>query len=445
MKPLDALRGLLPRRSRPRPPTAMDRFEVTGLHDLASTIEFRRDSAATAMAVFFSALGLFVVAGLWIGTFSKQETMRGIVLGTKGGQRIVATVGGTVSAVWVKQGEAVRSGQRLLTIVPQQTAAGAQSLSESDLNALKRQKDNSERQIAELKAVMARDADDIADFSRSMQELAGNLRDQERELKDAVSAQEALVAKMRGYLKVGYATRDTVTLQEQARQTYVGNLADVRLQLAQLQTTALERRRTVQQSGTLNAGKLAELERLLSELDARIERAKSAVATDIITVASGRMAAVTVREGSEIEVGDTVAAVGDPDAPITIGLQAPSKTMGLLAIGQRVVLKYDAFPYKTFGVKYGRIVSVSAQPTTLPKEDEEQLALASPAAAQAAQRTPPQSKYLIEVEPEEKTIMAYGVERPLLIGSTLSADVVVERRRLIDWVLDPILAMRGRT
>ena len=40
--------------------------------------------------------------------------------------------------------------------------------------------------------------------------------------------------------------------------------------------------------------------------------------------------------------------------------------------------------------------------------------------------------------------MAYGKERPILIGSTLSADVVVEKRRLIDWVLDPVLAMRGR-
>ena len=30
-------------------------------------------------------------------------------------------------------------------------------------------------------------------------------------------------------------------------------------------------------------------------------------------------------------------------------------------------------------------------------------------------------------------------------NATLTADLIVERRRLIDWVLDPIRALRGRT
>lgn len=445
MQPLETLRSLFTRKPRHKPQSLMDRFEVTGLHDLSSTIEFRRDSAANLMTIFFVALALFLIAGMWLGTFSKQETMRGIVLGTKGGQRIVATVAGTVSGIWAKQGDTVVSGQKLLTIVPRQTAAGEQSLSETDLRALSQQKENATRQMAEIEALMQRDAQDLADFDASLRTLSANLAAQEREIEAAVAEQQDLVSKMRRYLKIGYATRDNVTLQEQARQDYSRKLADVRLQIAQLSTTALERRRAVQQGNTAAAGQLSELARLVSELEARIGRAKSAIAADIITVASGKVAAVTVREGSEVEVGDMVAAVGDPDAPIMIGMQAPSKTMGLLAVGQRVVLKYDAFPYKTFGVKYGRIVSISAQPTTLPREDQQQLAIADPNAAQAADRTPPQSKYLIEVEPEDKSIMAYGVERPILIGSTLTADVIVERRRLIDWVLDPILAMRGRT
>lgn len=441
----ETLRNLFARKPRQKPQSLMDRFEVTGLHDLSSTIEFRRDSAANLMTIFFVALALLLVVGMWFGTFSKQETMRGIVLGTKGGQRIVASVSGTVSGIWARQGDTVSSGQKLITIVPQQTAAGAQSLSESDLQALRQQKENATRQMAEIKALMERDERDLADFDASLETLSANLKAQERDIEAAVVEQQALVSKMQRYLKVGYATRDNVTLQEQARQDYSRKLAEVRLQIAQLSTTALERRRAVQQGNTASAGQLSELTRLVAELAARIERAKSAIATDIITVASGQVAAVTVREGSEVEVGDMVAAIGDPDAPIMIGMQAPSKTMGLLAIGQRVVLKYDAFPYKTFGVKYGRIVSISAQPTTLPREDEQQLAIADPNAAKAADRAPPQSKYLIEVEPEDKSIMAYGVERPILIGSTLTADVIVERRRLIDWVLDPILAMRGRT
>lgn len=445
MKLRDLIGRLIPARSPAKPKGSMDRFEVTGLHELSSTIELRRDTAANLMVLFFAALTVFIAASMWLGTFSKQETMRGIVIGSKGGQRITSIVGGTVSKIWVKQGQSVKAGQRLITVIPQQTSAGAGSLSRSDLLSLTEQKANSEGQMSEIQAAMSDDAKDLDAFERNLLDLAANLKGQERELQKAAAAQEETVNKMRSYLKRGYTTRESVTAQERAWQEYNQQLASVRMQMTQLASTRIEQRRTVQQNYNANVSRLAELDRMVSELDARIQRAKSAIATDIISVADGQVAAINVREGSEVLVGDTIAAIGNPEAPFTIGLQAPSKTMGLLTIGQTVVLKYDAYPYKTFGVKRGRIIAISSQPVTLPKEDEQQMALMNPALAKSAEANPPQSKFLVEVEPEDKTINAYGEERQILIGSTLSADVIVEHRRLIDWVLDPIHAMRGRT
>lgn len=445
MKLHDLIRRLVPARSPAMPKAVMDRFEVTGLHELSSTIELRRDTAGNLMVLFFVALAVFISASLWFGTFSKQETMRGIVIGSKGSQRITSIVGGTVSKIWVEQGQPVKVGQRLITIIPQQTAAGESSLSNADLLSLTEQKQNALTQISEIQATMAHDAEDLDAFERNLLELASNLKGQERVLRDAAVAQENTVAKMRDYLKRGYATRESVTAQERAWQEYNQQLASVRMQMTQLASTRIEQRRTVQLTYNTNVSRLAELDRMVSELDARILRAKSAIATDIISVADGQVAAINVREGSEVLVGDTVAAIGNPEEPFTIGLQAPSRTMGLLTIGQTVVLKYDAYPYKTFGVKRGRIISISSQPVTVPKDDDQQMALMNPALAKSAAANPPQSKFLVEVEPEDKTILAYGEERQILIGSTLSADVIIERRRLIDWVLDPILAMRGRT
>lgn len=443
MLPVETFRRLLGRR-KPRPETMMDRFEITGLHQLSSSIEFRRDTASDLLVVFFVSLALFLVAAMWFGTFAKQETMRGIVLGTKGGQRMSAPVDGTVSHIWVAQGEAVKAGDKILTIVPQQTAAGSKPLSESELQSLVAQRRNTKAQIDGLDALMAQHADDLGAFDDNMVKIEANLRKQEQELQGALAAQDEIVQKLRANLKSGYVTRENVTGQERVKQDYVRQLLEVRLQMTQLTTTQLERRRTLQQSRSANAAEHGQLTRQLAELDARIERAKSAIATDVIAGGEGRIAAINVREGAEVKYGDTLAAIGNPDEPITIGLQAPSKTMGLLTLQQRVVLKYDAFPYKTFGVKYGRIIAIGKQPLSLPKEDEAG-GLDAVLAAKAGPRPPPQSKFLVEVEPEEKTIVAYGSERPILIGSTLSADVVVERRRLIDWVLDPILAMRGRT
>jgi membrane fusion protein len=436
---------LMGRRQAPRPASMMDRFEVAGLHDLSSSIEFRRDTAASLMALFFLALGLFLIASMWIGSFSKQETMRGIVIGAKGGQTITATVDGTVSKVWVQQGAEVEAGQPLLTIVPHQSASGSLSISQNDVRSLEKQRDTVRQQSDEVETLLRRDEEDFAAFVANLDSIERNLREQEAEVEAALDEQVKVVRRMREFLRSGYATRESLSAQERLEQEFKRQLSDIRLQITQLDSSRLERRRSVAQNRSASAGRLAELNRAIFELEARIGRARTGIATDIISVTAGTIAAINVREGAEVRVGDTIGAIGDPEAPIRIGLQAPSKTMGLLSVGQRVVLKYDAFPYKSFGVKYGRIVEIGTQPLSIPDGDEQQQATLNPAIARMTRSDPPQSRYMIEVEPEEKAVVAYGVERPILIGSTLSADVIVERRKLIEWVLDPILAMRGRT
>lgn len=427
-----------------KPQTALGNFEVTGLHDLGSSIEFRRDTAGSMMVIFFSALAIVVVGGLWIGTFSKQETMRGVVLGARGSQRVNSTVAGTVSVIWVKQGDTVKPGERLLTITPQQSGAGARSLSEVELAGLRSQTESIDRRIVEIRDLMTRDAGDLKAYEDSSKKLAANLEQQEADMKRALDQQAAAVEKLRGYLKRGLATRDMVSNQERALQDYKRQLADVRMQITQLTSTRIDRRRTVEQNNNGSNSQLADLERAKASLNSQIEQAKSAIATEILAVTGGQVAAVNVREGSQVNAGDTVVAIGDPSAPFTVALEAPSKTMGLLTMGQRVVLKYDAFPYKTFGVKYGKVIAIGEQPVSLPKAVADDKPFIDPKLGDAGPAPPPQSRYLVEVEPEDRTINAYGVDRPILVGSTLSADVVVERRRLIDWVIDPILAMRGR-
>ena len=42
-----------------------------------------------------------------------------------------------------------------------------------------------------------------------------------------------------------------------------------------------------------------------------------------------------------------------------------------------------------------------------------------------------------------QTVTAYGATTPLQPGMTLEADVALERRRLFEWVLDPLYAVTG--
>jgi len=52
--------------------------------------------------------------------------------------------------------------------------------------------------------------------------------------------------------------------------------------------------------------------------------------------------------------------------------------------------------------------------------------------------------YRIKVKLEKQSIEAYGELQALKLGMTLEADVLQDRRKIWEWVLEPVLAVMGR-
>ena len=52
--------------------------------------------------------------------------------------------------------------------------------------------------------------------------------------------------------------------------------------------------------------------------------------------------------------------------------------------------------------------------------------------------------YRITVALDRQTVQAYGVAQPLVAGMQLEADVLLDRRRLIEWIFEPLLSITGR-
>jgi membrane fusion protein len=152
----------------------------------------------------------------------------------------------------------------------------------------------------------------------------------------------------------------------------------------------------------------------------------------IVSPSDGVVSAIPVRPGQRVEMGERIAAVGNASAELTALLEVPSKAIGLIEAGQRVVLKYDAFPFQSFGVRYGRVVRVEQASIEVGTDDPE------------ADKKGLERHFLVEVRPDDSTILAYGRERPLRVGMTLSADVEVERRNLLSWFLSPLVTLKGR-
>ena len=57
---------------------------------------------------------------------------------------------------------------------------------------------------------------------------------------------------------------------------------------------------------------------------------------------------------------------------------------------------------------------------------------------------PGEPMYRITVALALPHVMAYGRPQPLAAGMQLEADVLLERRRLVEWLFEPLLGLAGR-
>jgi membrane fusion protein len=101
--------------------------------------------------------------------------------------------------------------------------------------------------------------------------------------------------------------------------------------------------------------------------------------------------------------------------------------VGFVQAGQAVRLRVQAYPYQKFGWVAGTVQRVARSPQ--PAAALQPCVLPAPV---------PEPLYRVVVTLDPAALAA--TDRPLLPGMRLEADVVLEQRRLIEWMAEPLLA-----
>jgi membrane fusion protein len=114
-------------------------------------------------------------------------------------------------------------------------------------------------------------------------------------------------------------------------------------------------------------------------------------------------------------------------------LFVPSSAIGFVHVGTPVVLHYQAFPYQKFGIQRGAVVGVSRSALT-PAE----------IATTLGRQAPPEPLYRIIVALQSQTVKAYGKSEALKPGMLLDADLLLDKRRIFEWIFEPLFGMERR-
>jgi membrane fusion protein len=180
----------------------------------------------------------------------------------------------------------------------------------------------------------------------------------------------------------------------------------------------------------------AEMEQMtiIAELNAaESERAiiQSTQIFEIKSTLSGSITAVQARSGQRVANGQTLFSVLPVDTQLQAEILVPSSARGFIQTGQTVSFMLDAFPYQRFGTLEGIITDISA--TVLPH---------GAAPLPVSTNSP---VYRVRVSLAQQTLFARGEERTLQPGMTLNANIILEERTVLVWLLDPFLSVARRT
>lgn len=382
-----------------------------------------------ALALFLAALiAIFLV----FGHYTRRERVIGQLVPSAGLLNVVAPVAGTITRVAVREGQRVKAGEILLEL----TDAQDNSLL-GDTNALVAQHLNQQRAAleADLQTQRARTAQGVRALREQARLLEAQLRQVTGQIelqRQQVASEEQLLQRIRPLAGEGYVS----ALQIQQQQTA---LFDAKAKLKALVREQIDVRQQIQavrqQSERLPldaAMQRSETTRQVASIDESI--AKNAL--DRVSVLraprSGIVSAELFEPGQMVNKAQTLVSILPVGSQLQAQLLVPSRAIGFIEPGSRVVLRYQAFPYQKFGQQYGRVADVSR--SALPPKDSMTLS------GQQAQ----EPLYRVRVTLDHQTVSVYGKPEMLMPGMALEADILLERRRLIEWVFEPLYGVMHR-
>jgi membrane fusion protein len=145
---------------------------------------------------------------------------------------------------------------------------------------------------------------------------------------------------------------------------------------------------------------------------------------------SGSVSTVLVEVGQSVSPAAALATLVPEGSTLQAQLYAPSSAVGFVKAGQPVQLRFESFAYQKFGQRPGHVLQVSRSPLAA----SELAALALPAVGSGGE---PMFRITVALDEAPEVL-------PLAAGMRLQADVSLERRRLIEWLFEPLLGLRNR-
>jgi membrane fusion protein len=366
---------------------------------------------------------LLLGVAIW-GEYTRRERVEGHLALDVGAARVLIPDPGRVAELLIKEGDEVQAGAPIAKITYDRSTAETSATELASRRALLEREQQQLKELGEQQ---------VAQVKKRMKDLEGELAQADREIKLQESrvkssreqaarfqqlAGEKFVSDLVAKQKLDEVTDQEIKLQALRR---TRSQVDRDLSAARMEEPSIQLR---------SSGQVDQVARQLSEIQESLAGVEARRETVIKAPVSGTVTNIAVVQGQSVPADTPLATVLPKGSGLHVELLVPSRAIGFIQKGQQVVLRYEAFPHERFGQYKGVITEISRNVWT-PGEKIGPLAVKEPV-------------YRVDVRMERQSVAALGTEIALRPGMLVNADILLERRTLLEWLFEPVLQLRGR-
>ena len=393
---------------------------------LAGTVVAAVPPSSRLYTALLLGLAFALLLILVFGSYASGAVVRGVVAYDAGIARVYSSAPAEVRQILVRNGQPVAAGAPLVTL---SIAQGVDGVS-NQLAQFASQEAELGRQLDLAATLGSTESHGLQQQRASLAAGIASLERQRRIAEGQIALAETATRRAADLAAQGAGTQRQV---EDSRSQWLARRAEVESLNERIiaQRTALQATQARLSEQGLETDRSRSM--LFAQRSALIQQRMELTRSDRLVLAApvaGEVGDVSVEVGQRAQPDRTLVTIVPHGAQLEIWLYAPSRAVGFARPGQRVRLQFDAFPYQKYGAGRGTVTAVSRVPAD-PAGIDAQLGIEEPV-------------FRIRVRIDEIAPRLPSERRTLRPGMTLNANLVLERRRLWEVLLDPVLRALGR-
>lgn len=435
-------------------------------------LETPASPAGRTLAFLIMAFAVIAVGWSIVGRIDVHATLQGKIIPSGKVKVIEPLITGTIREIRVKPGQRVAEGDVLLELDPTEHTADRVKLSE-ELAML---------ELSRLRLAAALEA--LADGTPARQVLIAPPDDappamvvlHQNMLRQSLTAHEAELASIEGERRQRERERDRVTASIKARQKLIaltterseifsqlheqgigskaraldaaqllqdqtvalveeeGRLAEVKASIEALDKRLVERREVYADKAT---GELADTEAKVSAVRQDLTKARQRERQSTLTApVAGRVQQLAVHTvGDVVTTGQQLMVIVPEGTQLEVEAMLLNKDKGFVQEGQTVRIKVETFPFTKYGTIDGEVLDVSNDAVSSNPQAQGQ------GQSAAVQATGP-LVFPVRISLARESILVDGTDVALTPGMSVAAEVKTDERRVIEFILTPLLKFR---